>query len=349
MRNCKSILLVTALMISSLAGFAQQNRIIIWDITRSMIGVSCLTPPHFCVTEGGNIDGQVREGIKDIINDAKDDGGEFRILTFRESVIDNRVFDVSNAGKNNAKAFVNQLSIKKDMAGATNICGAWEEAMKFVKPNQKNVIYLFTDGHQSSKLGGNGCLNETIEKYCRVTAGSETFGFYITLNLEDNTFSSFLNRACSNLKLVDVKDVKENGVKLPVTLSAKTPKLTINLNEDVKRIERFSVVEGNLPSDFTINASLTLNPEFSDESIDIEKVEIKNSEGDKVDVELTLGDPNDLGLTKHKADNNLSITGIVTFSTPSGNVSFSPSEIELEIVNEIPPKVVISELKRIEW
>lgn len=341
MVRCKTVFLVVALITSSLFGFAQQNKIIVWDITRSMIGVSCLTPPDFCVTESGNIDALVRQGIKDIINESKDANGEIRILTFRENVIDNEVFSMSADGRDKARKFVDGVKITKTMAGATNVCGAWGEAMKFEKPNQSNTIILFTDGHQSEKFGGKKRLDETMKKYCAETIGSDTYTFYCTLNLKDEKAD------CGNITSVPLDTKGGIKITLPLTVKPWPSSMEINLSEGVKGKIKFKRTIGKIPDDLKIVAELILDSVNGEPTLEVsDKVVITKKGQQDLIAEISLTDFRDTTLESYKSDPELNLTGKVVFEFMGTNVSEKHVEITLRVINDVQASVTIYPGKR---
>lgn len=199
--------------------FAQRpiNRIIVWDVTASMVGVTNTTPPDFGYTPDNDIDATVREGINKIINETNYDGGSFRIIPFHTQIVANRQFNNDSKGRSEAKDYINNYRIERKPTTSTNICGAWDIAMNYIDSTRKNFIYLFTDGRQNVSYGPTGinCLSDIVRKYCALTNTSEAYTFFVSLNITDNTFSSTLKYACpKNLMYVQVDSVKKYGIDI---------------------------------------------------------------------------------------------------------------------------------------
>ena len=328
------------LIISSSFAQKAKSRIIIWDVTASMVGSTNSVPPNFGYIANSDIDKDVRIGIIKIINDSPDDNGEFRIIPFGTDILDfTKIFKNNKAGKSDAINYINSYVIDKRPVGYTNICGAWDKAMNFINPDKQNIIYLFTDGSQNVTFGpdGKNCLPSIVQKYCNLTKDSETFTFFVSLNVSDKSFSSILNNACSkNLKYLPLDDVKQNGVVLPISLIAKFNPITINLQDKLpSSIERFLEIGGVVSAGLKINAVLEIDPQFP---LDI-KNSIKSDKEGKLDVEFTLEDISGNTIGKLKNTSNLNIEGILKLTSLNSTISFEPSEIKLRIINRKPEQL----------
>lgn len=197
--------------------FAQKpiNRIIVWDVTASMVGVTNTTPPDFGYDHNTDIDSIVRVGIIKIIKNTIIDNGTFRIIPFSTVTIADNQYKNDTKGRTDLIKYINNYKIEKKPTSSTNICGAWDIAMNYIDQTKQNIIYLFTDGKQNVSYGPDGinCLTRIVRKYCELTNGSETYTFFVSLNISDNSFSSILKDACSeNLKYLDVDSVGGKGI-----------------------------------------------------------------------------------------------------------------------------------------
>jgi hypothetical protein len=341
----KKIVSISALYLLSVPlSFSQskpKNRIIIWDVTASMLGSTNGIPPYFGYNLNSDIDGDVRAGMIKIINDSPDEAGEFRIIPFGTDIIEsNKIFQNNKKGRTDAINYIKSYFIEKKPKGYTNICGAWDKSMNFIDPNKENIIYLFTDGSQNVNYGkeGKNCLSSIVEKYCNLTRDSETFTFFVSLNVSDVTFSAILNNACSkNLKYLPLADVKKNGVVLPISLMAKFNPVNINIQDSLPAFtERFNLVGGTIPKDFKIRAELQIDPQFP---LDI-KCKVKSNSAGKLDVEFSLDDISGKTIQKMKTINNLNIEcKLKLTSGQNGSVSFEPSELTLKIINKKPQQL----------
>jgi len=342
-RSSKFLVVIICLL-SIYSSYAQspKSRIIIWDVTASMVGSTNSVPPNYGYNANSDIDKDVRTGIIKIISDSPDDNGEFRVIPFGTDILDfTKIFKNNQTGKADAINYINNYVIDKRPVGYTNICGAWDKAMNFIDPDKQNIIYLFTDGSQNVPFGpdGKNCLPSIVQKYCNLTRDSETFTFFVSLNVSDKSFSSILNNACSkNLKYLPLDDVKKNGVILPISLVAKFNPIIINLQDKLPSItERFLVVGGATPADLKIRAELEIDQQYP---LDIKNSVKSNKEG-KLDVEFTLEDISGNTIEKLKNISNLNIEGTIKLSGANSNntVSFEPSEIKLKIINKKPEQL----------
>lgn len=316
------------------------NRLIIWDVTNSMVGTTNSTPPDYGYKLASDIDKNVRDGIIKIINDAKDDGGAFRILPFTTTILDtDKNFVNNSSGRAAAVNYILNYVIGKKPSGYTNICGAWDGAMSFVDPTRQNIIYLFTDGNQNVPYGNSGinCLTEVVSRYCKVTLNSDIYTFFISLNIQDNSFSQILNNACSkHLKYLSLDDVKGKGIKLPVSLFAMTEPLIFNLQDrTVSVIERFNCIGGDIPNDFSMDAQLDVGQQYS---LDIRCL-VKSNKDNKLDVEFSLEDFSGNKFQTLINDPHLNIQGILKPNSKSDNISFASSEIKMKIINKKPEQL----------
>jgi len=319
-----------------------KNRLIIWDVTASMVGY----------TDHGNdpsknIAKDVKIGISKIIDGISDDGGTFRILPFTSNILDfTRIFNNNFNGKKDAKQYVESYLINNTPNGNTNICEAWDKAMAFIDPSKENIIYLFTDGGQNTSYGNlssTECLSFIIDKYCSLTKGSDAFTFFVSLNVANKTFSNSLDTICSNLKYLELNDVKNNGIHLPVSLNLKFNPLVINLEDNPHTaIERFKCIGGELPNtnDLKFTAEFIL-PAIPD--IDI-KYLIGKTQGDNVDIEFELDDVDGLGIKRLKDSTAISpMNAIIRLQSNNTSIyDFGEKEIKVQIVNRHPQQLHVS-------
>ena len=326
--------------------FAQRpiNRIIIWDVTQSMIGVTLPNhPPEYGYRAEHDIFDIVKKGIADVVAQASEDNsGDIRIIQFRNIVLTNEVFPNSDEGRSHAKKYIEEYQLYKDKrsSGNTNICGAWEQAMQFLDPTKQNIVYLFTDGEQNIPNGSFGvqCLPHLIQTYCALTQSSDVFTFFITLDMENNALASMLKDACpKKLAPISVTQLKKNGIPPLINLRPMFDTLMLNIQEPQPMCtQRFEIIGPKLPEDFNIHANLRLLSHNL--PLDIKFV-IKKAEGMKCDIDFTLEDVSGTALKALREQLNENIVGelIVENATRSNSfITISPSSFPIILFNKKP-------------
>jgi hypothetical protein len=336
--NIKAILIFMAFIFSfSTKIIAQKavNRLILWDVTASMVGSTNNTPPNYGYNANSDIDKQVREGLIKIITDTKDDDGVFNIYPFGSDILEYKSFLNTSNGRKEAINYIKNYKIDKQPKGYTNICGAWDKAMIHIDPKLRNVIYLFTDGSQNIAYGPDGinCLSSTVNKYCSLTKGTDTYTFYVSLNVADKTFQGILANACKNITVVTADDVKNKGINLPLKLVAKFQPLSFNVQDNSSSAERFTVDGGTMPTDLKkINADLEINTQ---DKLGIKATITSNKEGN-LDVNFTLEDISGKAIATLKTIQNLNIVGKIKVSIEG---STEVTEIPINIINKKSPQL----------
>jgi len=336
--NIKAIIIFMAFIFSfSTKIIAQKavNRLILWDVTASMVGSTNNTPPNYGYNANSDIDKQVREGLIKIINDTKDDDGVFNIYPFGSDVIEYKSFLNTSNGRKEAINYITNYKIDKQPKGYTNICGAWDKAMIHIDPKLRNVIYLFTDGSQNIAYGQDGinCLSSTVNKYCSLTKGTDTYTFYVSLNVADKTFQGILANACKNITVVTADDVKNKGINLPLKLVAKFQPLSFNVQDNSSSAERFTADGGTMPTDLKkINADLEINTQ---DKLGLKATITSNKDGN-LDVNFTLEDISGKAIATLKTIQNLNIVGKIKVSVEG---STEVTEIPINIINKKSPQL----------
>ena len=336
--NIKAIIIFMAFIFSfSTKIIAQKavNRLILWDVTASMVGSTNNTPPNYGYNANSDIDKQVREGLIKIITDTKDDDGIFNIYPFGSDILEYKSFLNTSNGRKEAINYITNYKIDKQPKGYTNICGAWDKAMIHIDPKLRNVIYLFTDGSQNIAYGPDGinCLSSTVNKYCSLTKGTDTYTFYVSLNVADKTFQGILANACKNITVVTADDVKNKGINLPLKLVAKFQPLSFNVQDNSSSAERFTADGGSMPSDLKkINADLEINTQ---DKLGIKATITSNKDGN-LDVNFTLEDISGKAIATLKTIQNLNIVGKIKVSIEG---STEVTEIPINIINKKSPQL----------
>ena len=311
------------------------NRLILWDVTASMVGSTNSTPPNYGYNANSDIDKQVREGLIKIITDTKDDDGGFNIYPFGSDILEYKSFLNTSNGRKEATNYITNYKIDKQPKGYTNICGAWDKAMNHIDPKLRNVIYLFTDGSQNIAYGPDGinCLSSTVNKYCSLTKGTDTYTFYVSLNVADKTFQGILANACKNITVVTADDVKNKGINLPLKLVAKFQPLSFNVQDNSSSAERFTADGGTMPTDLKkINADLEINTQ---DKLGIKATITSNKDGN-LDVNFTLEDISGKAIATLKTIQNLNIVGKIKVSVEG---STEVTEIPINIINKKSPQL----------
>ena len=336
--NIKAIIIFMGLIfLFSTKLIAQKavNRLILWDVTASMVGSTNNTPPNYGYNANSDIDKQVREGLIKIITDTKDDDGVFNIYPFGSDVLEYKSFLNTSNGRQEAINYITNYKIDKQPKGYTNICGAWDKAMIHIDPKLRNVIYLFTDGSQNIAYGPDGinCLSSTVNKYCSLTKGTDTYTFYVSLNVADKTFQGILANACKNITVVTADDVKNKGIPLPLKLVAKFQPLSFNVQDNSSSAERFTADGGTMPTDLKkINADLEINTQ---DKLGIKATITSNKDGN-LDVNFTLEDISGKAIATLKTIQNLNIVGKIKVSVEG---STEVTEIPINIINKKSPQL----------
>ena len=332
------VFLLTFAFLSSSKIIAQKsvNRLILWDVTASMVGSTNNTPPNYGYNANSDIAKQVRDALIKIISDSKDDDGVFNIYPFGSDILEYMNFPNTSNGRNNAINYITNYKIDKQPKGYTNICGAWDKAMMHIDSKLRNVIYLFTDGSQNVAYGKDGinCLSSTVNKYCSLTNGTDTYTFYVSLNVADKTFQGILKDACKNITVVTADDVKGIGIKIPQKLVAKFQPLSFNVQDNNSTVERFTVDGGEMPADLkNINADIEIIN--SQEKIGI-KANITSNKNGNLDVNFALEDISGNAIATLKAIKNLNIVGKIKVGI---NGSTEITEIPINIINKKSPQL----------
>ena len=312
------------------------NRLILWDVTASMVGSTNNTPPNYGYNANSDIDKQVREGLIKIISDTKEDDGVFNIYPFGSDILEYKSFLNTSNGRKDAINYITNYTIDKQPKGYTNICGAWDKAMIHIDPKLRNVIYLFTDGSQNIAYGQDGinCLSSTVNKYCSLTKGTDTYTFYVSLNVADKTFKGILANACKNITVVDKPLGPGVGIlNLPLKLVAKFQPLSFNVQDNSSSAERFTADGGSMPSDLKkINADLEINTQ---DKLGIKATITSNKDGN-LDVNFTLEDISGKAIATLKTIQNLNIVGNIKVSIEG---STEVTEIPINIINKKSPQL----------
>lgn len=309
----------------------ENNHIILWDVTASMVGS---TPSGY--NEAGNIDKSVRNSLKQLISSFDNDNSTIRILPFTTDILDNaKVFRSNTQGKANAIDFINSYVIDPQIRGYTNICAAYDKAHEFVDRSKASTIYLYTDGEQNIAYGpeGRNCLQSLIDRKC-VWALNSLFTYFISINANNRvTFPP----GC--------------GIAVPIShtgtgpfiytpscyLKPQTSSSVINLQEGLSKIVRFKKsFSRNLRIDFSPTATISFGN--SSYSLDV-TMALKRDNSNSVDFELNFDDFTRTTISQMKRVTNLNEAATITFFSADSTIKFDPPSMQMIFRYERPRPV----------
>lgn len=245
-------ILLLCFLSSALFGFSQiskkNNHIYIWDVTLSMKGYN----------GAPNIYDDVANVMIKSLGNIEEDGSDIFIIPFQDKVLQTYRQKATASGKQAAIDFVK--GFKNENITYTNICIAWEKAITLLNNNEKNIVYLLTDGEQSD-LGGKGypktCLNKVIDQYCALANNTEnSYTFYISMTDKlSPTFKKKLRESCPEYLRFIEGTPPTNIISIQPTSTTQI----VNLRENDLSFTQYFDVDGNLPETFKFNAILSTN------------------------------------------------------------------------------------------
>ena len=335
---CSFITIFLLLLLSNSFSQKAKNRIIIWDVTASMTGSTNGTAPGYGYNSNTDIDKVVRDGIIKIISQFPEDKGQFRILPFRDNILDNKQFANDKQGKDAATNYINNYVIGKKPVGYTNICGAWDQSMQFLDMGKDNIIYLFTDGNQNIDYGPNGknCLPGVVDKYCKLSKGGETYTYFVSLNINNKINT---DPSCP-IKFIDVKDPIHDfpDPAKSIALTPQNSPLIINLQDKPSQIERFKVKgDGEVPKNLNVNSDIKIDPAYP---LGI-KSKIIAFHGNNVDIEFSLDDFTSSTIQRLKSISNLNLSASINLKASDNKITFEPAELPVLIKYKKPQRLNI--------
>ncbi len=225
----------------------KNNHLFIWDVTLSMKGYN----------NAPNIYDDVVQVMVNTLSNIEEDGSDINIIPFQDEVLQTYTQKATAHGKQQAIDFVQSFNNEK--VTFTNICVAWEKAMQLINNQQKNFLYLFTDGEQSdlSKKDaryGKTCLDKIIDQYCALINNTQNaYTFYISLNTNLPTAlkQKFKSSCPEYLRLI------EGTPPTQITSIQPTTNIQIvNLQEDDLSFTQYFDISGNLPANFKFDVLL---------------------------------------------------------------------------------------------
>jgi hypothetical protein len=335
MRHLIKIINLLFFLFSLFTSFAQQkqqelNRIILWDVTASMVGS---TPNGY--NQFTDIDKNVRQGLRNLINSFEDDNSTFRILPFTTDIIDfKKVFTANASGKSQALNYIDSYVISPQIKGYTNICAAWEKANSYIDKGKSNFIYLYTDGEQNINYGqdGTNCLQALVNKYCELTKGS-SFTYFVSINAN--------NKVSFPADCGTVLDVKGNTViKTPklLNLTPLSNTLFFNLQDGLSQIIRLRE-NGNRKVGASFKPLGKLTFSNSQYSLDVELSVKQENVNNTVDFELKLIDFSNTTINRMKRVAGLNESAILTLESTDPEIKFEPAQVAVIFKYEAPKPV----------
>jgi hypothetical protein len=320
---------------SSFSSFGQSqprefNRIILWDVTASMVGS---TPNGY--NAATDIDKNVREGLRNLINTFKDDNSTFRILPFTTDIIDfSKTFSSNPSGKQQALNYINSYVISREIKGYTNICAAWEKANSYVDRGKSNFIFLYTDGEQNINYGKDGlnCMQGLIDKYCDLTKGA-SFSYVISINA-NNRFHFPPECGLVITRPGDTPPPPPHSLNLtPLTNS-----ILINLQEGLTQTLRFRENgDRKLGNNFVVSGKVVFsNPAYS---FDVQLNLKKEYDNGTADFEVKFVDFSNKTVPRMQQVAHLSETATLTLESADKEVKFEPTDLQVIFKYERPKPV----------
>jgi len=225
----------------------KNNHIFIWDVTLSMKGYN----------NAPDIYDEVVKVMVNTLADIEEDGSDIFIIPFQDQVLETYTQKASATGKQQAIDYVQNFN--NENVTYTNICVAWEKAMQLINNQNKNFLYLLTDGEQSDLSNkdaryGKACLDKIIDQYCALINNTQNaYTFYISLNTDlPHILKQKFKTSCPEyLRLIE-------GTP-PTQITSIQPTSTtqiVNLQEEDLSFTQYFDVSGNLSSNFKFDVLL---------------------------------------------------------------------------------------------
>jgi hypothetical protein len=305
----------------------ENNRIILWDVTASMVGS---TPNGY--NSEKDIDKKVREGLIKLIGEFENDNTSFRIMPFNSDILDySKIFECSADGKSKAINYINGYKIDPKIKGYTNICAAWEKAHRYIDKAKSNYIYLYTDGEQNVGYGedGKNCMQGLVEKYCELTKGS-CFTYLISIKA-NNT----LDYPSDCGIVIDVADPNtDNLVPHSLSLTVLNTTLVHNLKDGLSQVVRFKKSGNRKLEGFVPTGKLTFsNPAYS---FDVKFTLVKEYEDGTVDFKLSFVDYSQNTVKRMKGAQKLNETATLALESSDREVTFDPASLQVIFKYQTP-------------
>lgn len=307
----------------------ENNRIILWDVTASMVGS---TPKGYNAKH--DIDKNVRESLRKLITDFDDDNSIIRIFPFTTNISDyTKEFRCNSTGKAAAIKFIDGYYIEPKIKGFTNICSAWEMAHKYIDKAKSNYIYLYTDGEQNINYGQDGkdCMQGLIDKYCDLTKGA-CYTYFISIDAVNDKVNFPAN--CGK-----TYNVMGDTIPIPksLNLSILNNSIVHNLQDGLSQVVRFKESGNRKLNGFVPTGKLTFSN--SAYSFDVKFTLVKEYEDGTADFKLTFIDYSQNTVKRLKSTPKLNEKAIIVFDSSDSEVTLDPIQLNV-LFNYEKPKPV---------
>jgi len=204
-----------------------------------------------------NIYDEVVEVMVNTLSDIDENGSDIYIIPFQDEVLETYTQKATATGKQQAIEYIQ--SFNNENVTYTNICVAWEKAMQLIDNENKNFLYLLTDGEQSDLSDkdtryGKTCLDKVIDQYCALIYNTQNaYTFYVSLNtnLPHTLKQKFKTNCPEYLRLIE-------GMP-PTQITSIQPTSTtqiVNLQEENLSFTQYFDISGNLSTNFKFDVLL---------------------------------------------------------------------------------------------
>ncbi len=260
--NWKLVVSLTLLFLLNTFSYGQDvehNRIMIMDVTKSMVGYG----------QSENIFEEVKKSMINQVLYAPYDGGDIIIIPFSDRVLNDeqKVFGNDIKGREKAINFIRSFQVPDEITN-TNICEAWDYSLNtYLKSPRRNIFYVFTDGKQNMDytVGGrtyskDDCLARIIQKYCKESKLGKEFTYFISYrpDLLKAKDVDGLSLSCENLVFDKPTDGKVFPKMIYMSLASKSAYFGL---QNMQRANvQFNIVDK--PDDLRFDARLVLDEEL---------------------------------------------------------------------------------------
>lgn len=234
------------------------NHIFIWDVTESMKGVYYdKATGEYKTDKTKDIYNEVQNVLVNVVNGIEENSGDILIIPFKDKVLEDKRFPTTTEGIAQAISYIQNYD--NDAITFTNICAAWKHSFNKIKREEKNLIYLLTDGEQSdlsdrNPAWGKGCIKEMVDAYCKLTQNYKfTYTFYISLN---TTLSSSIKNAICQSCPENLRCSEGNPPSQIIDIQPNRLTQVVNIQDGELSFTQDFDINGELPTAFRYNALL---------------------------------------------------------------------------------------------
>jgi len=234
------------------------NHLFIWDVTESMKGVYYdKASGDYKTDKTKDIYSKVQEVLVNVVNGIEENSGDIIIIPFKDKVLEDKRFSTTTEGIAKAVSYIQNYD--NDAITYTNICAAWKYSFDKIKREEKNLIYLLTDGEQSdlsnkNPAWGKGCVKDMVDAYCKLTQNYKfTYTFYISLN---TTLSSSIKKAICQSCPENLRCSEGNPPSQIIDIQPNRLTQVVNIQDGELTFTQDFDINGELPPTFRYNALL---------------------------------------------------------------------------------------------